>query len=132
MMPNKPLPPNSLKSKRLLERRAVTIIAGFRCYDGVVICADTQETVNNLSKRNVPKLRFEPVDWLERTEAVTRDGLAIAFCGASETGPFIDKIVERAWEDAQTGTSLDEVCSLIETSIKETYKEFGRIYQPGY
>jgi 20S proteasome alpha/beta subunit len=33
----------------------MTIIAGFKCHEGLVLCADTQETVGNVSKRNVPK-----------------------------------------------------------------------------
>jgi 20S proteasome alpha/beta subunit len=35
----------------------MTIIAGFKCRDGVVIGGDTQETVSGLSKRNVTKIK---------------------------------------------------------------------------
>src|SRR6266404_5629863 len=64
---------------------AVTIIAGFKGYDGIVLCADTQETVQGF-KRKVPKLRVEP--------AKVGGDLAVAFCGAGH-GPFIDKVVDR-------------------------------------
>jgi hypothetical protein len=37
------------KFDRLPERRAVTTVAGFRCYDGLVLCADTEHTAG-LSK----------------------------------------------------------------------------------
>lgn len=114
------------------EGRHLTIVAGFKSYEGIVLCADTQETVNNLSKRNVPKLIFQPSDYLGRTLALGEDDLAVAFCGAADNGPFVDKLVENAWEDAQTGTSIDEVCALIEVSIKRTYEEFNRIFQTGY
>ncbi len=63
---------------------------------------------------------------------MSTDDLAVAFCGAADNGPFVDKLVERAWEDAQAGTNLDEVCASIETSIKETYREYGGIFQQGY
>jgi len=106
----------------------VTIIAGFRCSDGIVVCADTQETISSISKRNVPKLRFEPSNHLP----FSGDDLAVAFCGASDNGPFIDKVVDNAWKQAKLHSSLDEVCSAIEQSIKDTYEEYGRIYQPGY
>jgi len=43
MISKKPLPRQ--KPERLPERKAVTIIAGFKCSDGIVVCADTQETV---------------------------------------------------------------------------------------
>ena len=109
-----------------IKRRTVTIIAGFKCYEGIVICADTQETIGP-SKRSVPKLRFEPA-------GAPHEGnnLAVAFCGSGDSGPFIDKLVQNAWEDGQPGTSVDEVCEEIEKSIKLTYKDFGKIYQPGY
>lgn len=105
----------------------MTIIAGFKCFQGIVLCADTQETISNLSKRNVPKLRFEPSSGPHHG-----DRLAAIFCGAGENGAFIDKLVETAWEDAQLATSLDEACCEMEKSIKSTYQEFGQVYQAGY
>jgi hypothetical protein len=111
----------------------VTIIAGFKSSEGIVVCADTQETVGELLKRNVPKLRFEPSGRMDRAKhALAASDMAVAFCGSSENGPFIDKIVDRAWHAAKKTTSLDEACEEIERSIKATYKEFGKIYQAGY
>src|SRR5688572_6717329 len=40
-LPRKPDPQNT----RLRKRKRVTLIAGFKCHGGVVICADTKETV---------------------------------------------------------------------------------------
>ncbi len=108
----------------------MTIIAGFRCYDGVVVCADTQETILP-SKRNVSKLRYEPSRVLARRMLEAGSDLAAAFCGAGD-GPFIDKLVNESWQAAQVATSLDEACSEIEKQIKHQYEEFGRIYQVGY
>ena len=91
---------------------------------------DTQETIEH-SKRHVAKLRFEPSGLLlfEREEESNK--LAAAFCGAG-SGPLIDKLVEGAWEAAQSATSLDEACVSIEVSIRAAYAEFGQIYQPGF
>jgi hypothetical protein len=125
----KPFKHPNPKPKRLPERKAVTIIAGFKCPEGVVLCADTQETVGEISKRNVPKLRFEPADPPFGPDAAD---MAVAFCGAANNGAFIDKLVDRSWEAVQIATSLDEACLSIERTIKETYEEFGRIFQPGY
>ena len=83
-----------LKPKRLPERKAVTIVAGFRCSEGIVVCADTLETIGDISKRHVPKVRFE------RCEP-ERGDLAVAFCGATNNGPFLDEIVDRAWRGVQ-------------------------------
>src|SRR5580692_11038029 len=115
------------KSKRLLERRAVTIIAGFKITDGVVLCADTQETVGGISKRNVPKLRFEPTGLRYKFDKLRSgadpDDLAVAFCGATDNGPYLDMLVDEAWESAKGATSFADACSLIKQSIKDTYRE---------
>ncbi|HLY60270.1 MAG TPA: hypothetical protein VKV95_05845 [Terriglobia bacterium] len=120
------MPQVKFDPQRIPRKKTVSIIAGFKCYEGIVICADTQETAGT-SKRSVPKLRFEPARGPHEG-----DGLAVAFCGAGDNGAFIDKLVQTAWEDGQLGTSLDEACEEIEKSIKRTYKEFGQIYQVGY
>jgi hypothetical protein len=67
----------------------VTIIAGFRCQGGVLLCSDTQETSGD-AKRNVTKLQcFQgPVVGQDGNGMVNAD-LALAICGAGY-GPFID------------------------------------------
>ena len=107
----------------------MTIAAGLRCAHGVVLCADTQETRLPVgSKVNTPKLRVEPWNKLGKDSP---DDLMIAVAGAGD-GPFIDKIIELAWEDVQLATSFDEACNQIEQSIKLTHKEYGTIFQTGY
>ncbi len=120
--------PLQSKPKRLSERNAVTIIAGFKCEEGVVVCADTQETLGT-AKRSVPKLRFEPCD--HKTENEDHySNLAVAFCGAGD-GPFIDKLVSESWRVASQQTDLASVCTAIEDSIVRQYMKFGKIYQVG-
>jgi 20S proteasome alpha/beta subunit len=124
-----PKPLHANKSKWLPKRRAITIVAGFKGPEGIVLCADTQETVGE-SKRNIPKLRFEPRDGM--LLGVPDDELAVCFCGAADNGVFMDELVDRAWEDVQTSTGLDEACDSIRTSIKAHYREAIRTYQTGY
>jgi hypothetical protein len=107
----------------------VTIIAGFKSYEGIVLCADTQETLEH-AKRNIPKLRFEPLNTHGFPVQESIEDLAVAFCGAGD-GPFIDKLVSEAWQGASVATSLDEACEAIEASIRRVYKEFGAVYQQG-
>src|ERR1700722_12311786 len=135
----KPFPKPSLfqsKPKRLPGRRAVTVIAGFKTTHGIVPCADTQETVGGISKRNVPKLRFEPSDTFYRAAQALggvseSDSLAVAFCGATDNGPYLDMLVDEAGKAGQNASSFDDACKLIKRSIKDTYREYGKIYQPG-
>jgi 20S proteasome alpha/beta subunit len=126
--PARPIP--KPKIERLPKgRKALTIVAGFRCHEGIVLCADTQETVG-ASKRNIPKLRFEPN---HRSHiGVDPDKLAVCFCGAGSNGVFMDEMIERAWDASYEAASLDEACNSIKTAIKDYYKESGAIYQVGY
>jgi 20S proteasome alpha/beta subunit len=125
------------KTSRLFWRKAVTVVGGFRCSKGVVLLADTQETVG-VSKRHVPKLRFEQDDYsylsLVRREddAPPRSDLAVAFCGATDNGAFVDKLVDLAWKAASGQPDIESVCAAIEESIGHTYQHFGAIYQLGY
>jgi len=111
----------------------VTIIAGFRTYEGIVICGDTQETVAGLSKRHVAKVKVEPysLDLPSGSFKVYGQGpMAACFCGAGE-GPFIDKLTHALWEEINGCTSIDDGVSVAGDTIKDFYKEYGAIYQTG-
>src|SRR5208282_2748791 len=47
--------------RRLHPRRRVTLIAAFRCKHGIVMCADSQETVNDDYRVEVSKIKPETV-----------------------------------------------------------------------
>jgi hypothetical protein len=107
----------------------VTIAAGFRFNGGVILCADTQETIEELhSKTWTPKLIVQPTNKIYRDSP---DDLVIAIAGAGD-GPFIDKLTELIWEASRDAKSIDEACRKIQHSIKSTHKEYGEIFQPGY
>lgn len=105
----------------------MTIIAGFRCPDGIVICADTQETVTDFSKRNVKKVRVEP--WYMESPYLG-NSVILSVCGAGD-GFFIDHLTNKTWKSAKDASSSDEACDQIETAIKHTYREYGTIFQQG-
>jgi 20S proteasome alpha/beta subunit len=117
----KPLGFSRQKLVRIPRRTSVTIVAGFKGCDGVVLCADSQETVANF-KRKIPKLRVEPSSGGE--------DLAVAFCGSGH-GPFLDMVVDKAWKDVKGAISLQDACDKIQESIKSVHEEYGKIYQPG-
>jgi hypothetical protein len=124
----KPHPLAQPKPKRLPEKNAVTIVAGLRCNGGIILCADSQETVNNYSKRWTPKLIVKPQPWYGKDSV---DDLMLAIAGAGD-GPFTEKLTERAWEGAKSAPSFDAACVAIEDSIKQTHHEYGLIFQTGY
>jgi hypothetical protein len=53
----KPRPLPSAKPQRLPQRKAVTIVAGFKSSASVVLAADTQEIIGEHLKMSVPKLK---------------------------------------------------------------------------
>ena len=110
------------KPKRLPTRKAVTICAGFKSTFGVVLCADSQETVGAL-KIDVPKLIIKPQVG-RRT-----DKLRMAFAGAGH-GPFIDKLVEKMWQAAERGPdmSMTEIVSRIEAENLEWHRKLWAVY----
>ena len=122
------------KPERLPERKAVTIIAGFRTYEGIVICGDTQETVSGLSKKHVTKVKVQPwsTDINGTTFKVAGAGeLAACFCGAGE-GPFTDMLVSKLWDRIKACLTLDEAVERAKAVIRGTYRQYGQIYQQGY
>jgi len=52
-----PKPLVKFTPKRLPERKRMTLVAGFRCHEGIVIVADMEENVGFSGKRAVPKMR---------------------------------------------------------------------------
>ena len=83
----------------------MTIAAGFRFNGGLILCADTQETIQELhSKTWTPKLIVEPALKLSKDSP---DDLMIAIAGAGD-GPFIDKLTELAWLASRDATYLKQ------------------------
>ena len=122
--------PKPLTSWRPPKRQVVTIIAGFKCQGGLVVCADTQETFGS-AKRNVPKLEFyKGPTCSEDYQTMINHDLALVICGAGD-GPFVDKIASRAWDALRGVADIWEASEAVESMIKETYREFGQIYQVG-
>jgi hypothetical protein len=55
----KPFRPPILKPRRLLKEIAVTIAVGFQCREGIVLCADSQETISGYIKLDQRKVRLQ-------------------------------------------------------------------------
>lgn len=104
------------------EERRVTICAGFSSMYGVVLCADSQETVG-VMKFDAPKLVIMP-EIGSRTDAVR-----MTFAGAGN-GPFIDKLVSKMWEAAVRGPEMShaEVLERIEDAIIDCHQKIWGVY----
>jgi ABC-type cobalt transport system substrate-binding protein len=105
----------------------VTIAVGFRFHGGLALCADTQETIEN-TKTWTPKLKFEPSTEAGKDSA---DDLMLAIAGSGE-GPWVDKLTEQIWESISVAETFGGACHSAQQAIKQTYREYGRIFQPGF
>jgi hypothetical protein len=118
MIAPKPLP----KPRRLPKETRLTICAAFMSSYGIVMCADSQETVG-VMKFDAPKLtiRPEPSD--------PEDKVRMIFAGAGH-GPFIDKLVDKMWEAASSGSdmSTEAVVARVEEANIEWHKKIWEAY----
>lgn len=95
----------------------MTIAAGFICMDGIVLCADTQETTG-YTKNNTEKIR----QWAD-------DGLCIAIAGAGDT-ELIETIGERiqhalVWEySPKTLRMTDKVRDIIQQEMSSSFRRY--------
>jgi 20S proteasome alpha/beta subunit len=92
-----PLPDSKPRIKRLPRSKKVTIAAGFVCYDGMILCADTQEVIPGYTKNETEKIR----EWKDR-------GLCIAIAGAGDT-ELIEALSQRIESKLTGGYSPREV-----------------------
>ena len=115
MMPSKLLP----KSKRLPESKRVTIAAGYHCAEGIVLCADTEETVQDYIKRDVHKIIQYPDAWDYKPE-----NHCCLFAGAGD-GPLIDSLALKMWNGVKglQSPSLDDIASGIEDVLIREYQK---------
>ena len=90
MINAQPLPIISplVKPQRPKDRRVMTIAAGVMCPDGIVLAADSQETVGESLKVYKPKLIELPLISSDLKVVVVGSGI----------GPFIDVLMERISE----------------------------------
>jgi hypothetical protein len=100
----------------------VTIAAGFKCSDGFVLCADTQES-GQAFKRRVPKLEMRP-----KAPAET-DICRMVVTGAGSSS-FVDSLIEEMWSAANGAkeSRLDEVSGRVKNALIEHYRKIWSIY----
>lgn len=122
-------------------RSSVTIAAGFKCTDGVVLCADTQETVGDYKKRNCAKITVKPsvnpVPPIKQPRAIgdprppevvpPNPDLIVGFAGAGDSS-FLEKLIDKAWLRISQVATFEERCTALEEGVVEFYERFWPIY----
>src|SRR6266852_5046288 len=113
MLTLKPLSIPRSKPKRLPRSKRVTIAAGFYCTDGLVLCADTQETITGYSKVNTQKMTQLETPFFN-----------MVFTGAGDSG-LIDMTVQ-LMDQALTPKELSGAWEIEETLRESLVDTFNR------
>jgi hypothetical protein len=99
------------KPKQLPERKLMTIAAGFVCHDGIVLCADSQESYGDYK-------------WPVKKLAIPRTHIHPIMIAGSGFGPAIDTATQKILEKvAMSGANHEQVLRSIETILREIHKE---------
>jgi hypothetical protein len=101
----------------------VTIAAGFRCRDGVVLCADTEESGTGF-KRKVVKIEFRPEIWPSSPDA------PIALFTGSGNSAFVDEAINRMWEAVEISGAkeLKKIIRIMTEENRKYHREIWGVY----
>jgi len=103
----------------------VTIAAGFICRDGVLLCADTEESGIGF-KRKVAKIEFRPELWPNNAN----DPIAL-FTGSGDSA-FVDEVIDRMWGAVGSEKERDKIIVLMVRENRKYHREIWEIYPPIY
>jgi hypothetical protein len=115
----KPYSPQRLRFERLIPRKSMTIAAGIRCIDGIVLCADTEYTEGDRQKYQRTKI-FGYDDSLLVTGSGWTDYMKMAF----------DKLYEKLLE--KKAGNQREARQIVEEVILDIYsKNIASVFRLG-
>ncbi|HLI61944.1 MAG TPA: hypothetical protein VKV05_00995 [Terriglobales bacterium] len=114
----------------------MTIALGFRCVDGIMLCADTQETYDNYIKRKQPKLTVKgTTDFpfgmdVDRTHEPSP---CAVFAGAGNDADFLDALIDKLWTamERKGREGIDAMVEACENELIEQYGKFVPLYPSG-
>src|SRR5258708_31598317 len=101
----KPPLPFCPRSQRFLNGGAVTIAAGFFCNEGIVLCADSQETVSGYIKNYTGKMR-----------TAIYDHAIVTLAGAGSTD-YINTAIGKALKNLDVQKTLADIQKTLEENL---------------
>ena|GEM_PF-1775565 len=103
----------------------MTICAGFKCPEGIVLCADSEETFGEFLKRSTPKIVVKFTGVMEGGD-VTAPRAVFACAGDSA---FIDMAVEKVWRKMYCAqhTQADMIDAL-EDELIDIHQKYWPLY----
>jgi len=111
----KPLPHHIPYPNRRLPREAVTLVAGFRCKNGVLICADTQHT-GSYVKFAAPKL------WTDRNRAIVAGACTDVVYLKMAVDELSDKFEHlKQWTESSAKKAISDVLAKVYKAIRTAF-----------
>jgi hypothetical protein len=105
----------------------VTIAAGYHCWEGIVLCADTEETVQEYIKHDVQKILRYPTAW-----DYTPNMPCALFAGAGD-GALIESLSMKMGQAMERlpNPTLDDIVQGFEDILIKEYQKLVLAYQKG-
>jgi hypothetical protein len=98
--------------------------------DGIVLCADSQESVGQYIKRNQPKLEVRP-----RFGHMPDTRIPCAVFAGSGDGDFIDFLVDRMWDAMDAVVAADKtsanMIAAADHALDEQYQRLAHLFPDG-
>lgn len=101
----------------------MTIAVGFYRGDGIVLAADTQETVLGF-KKHQPKIEIRP--------HVVYPGKQFAVFAGAGDGPLIDSLIEKLWNAMRGKPDIDQMVEAAEDELIKTFQRLVPSYHAEY
>lgn len=114
----------STKTRALAEEKAVTLIAGMRCSDGVLIGADTEHT-DGIIRFHEHKLVIYPSKKKMscHISPLAHEPFRIVFSGAGDSD-YIKMTVDAALTQIKTsGHTMDDMVNAVQDAVEDTHEK---------
>jgi hypothetical protein len=106
-----PKPVKVVASERLPSQEPpLTIVAGFRCYDGHIICADSEENKGDYAKVSRPKIFIHPS---ENSELLGQIPVCRAVFAGSGLAVPCDHVIQKLSKKLDSITETDDVDAVV-------------------
>jgi hypothetical protein len=110
-------------------QKRMTIAVGFRCVDGIMLCADTQETLGGFIKKKKSKIdvRGSSAHPFGSAEVIGETVHPCAvFAGAADDADFLDALIDKLWATMEP-KEKDGIEGMIEGAEDALIARYGKL-----
>ncbi len=117
--------------------KRMTIAVGFRCVDGIMLCADTQETIGGFLKKKTTKIDVRGSSVYPFGSASVPGEMArpcAVFAGAAEDAAFLDSLIDKLWAamEPKGKEGIEAMIDAAEDALLARYGALLPLYPSGF